>query len=213
MGGVQIIMDYVRDAQYQNYYSAGSDTSEISALTDPNGTYYNPGKRTPAVWSFVWGQNGAQPQCWSAFDNDFQIVVPPASASVFAITCKDPPDDTELQPATEQNAAFSPASINLASPPASVTATGSGFSAQYGSQIVQFYDANGNLADQETANTNSSTSLTINLPGLSPGDGGAFASYLGIIMNEDANGYYYAVGTASLKVRDNSVSCNPLCTQ
>jgi hypothetical protein len=78
-GGVQIIMDYIRDAQYQNYYAAGSDEGPISTLTDANGNYSNPNKRTPAVWSFVWGQNSAQPQCWAAFDNDYQILVPPAA--------------------------------------------------------------------------------------------------------------------------------------
>jgi hypothetical protein len=104
-----------------------------------------------------------------------------------------------------QSVVFNPGVINVNSPPSSVTATGSGFSAQYGSQIVQFYDASGNLADQQAAKTNSSTSLTISSPDLSVGNG-TIARYLGIILNEDGHGYYYAVGTAPFEVTAR-VSC------
>lgn len=71
VGNVQIIMDYVKDKQFNNYYAAGSDTAAVQAYTDAGSHYNNSAKRTPAYWTVVWGQNGAQPQCWGAFDNDF----------------------------------------------------------------------------------------------------------------------------------------------
>ena len=69
-GFVQIILTWIRDQQFNNYETAGSE-KYVSTVTNPNGAYDDQTARTPAIWSFVWGQNGAYPQCWSAFDNDF----------------------------------------------------------------------------------------------------------------------------------------------
>jgi len=63
MPGAQILMQYVKDAQYNKYYAAGIDTSSINAYTGANAEYFNADKRTPAYWSFAWGPGGAHPEC------------------------------------------------------------------------------------------------------------------------------------------------------
>lgn len=80
-----------------------------------------------------------------------------------------------------------------------MTATGSGFSATYGRQVVQFYDVNADLMDEQYATTISSTQLTFPYPGLTGNDNGTIARYLGVILNKAANGGFYAVNTGNLE--------------
>ncbi len=209
VGNVQIVLDYVKDTQFNNYYAAGNDTKAISANTDGNGNYSNPDKRTPAYWTFVWGQNGSQPQCSTAFDNDYEVLVPPAAWGIFGVTCKDPPGDVELDPSI-QSATFAPTAVNLDHKPTSVSATGSGFSATYGTQVVQFYDANANYVDEQYATTISSTELTFPFPSLT--SDGPITPYLAVILNRDAKGDYYAVNTGVMRVFLTG-GCKPDCVR
>jgi hypothetical protein len=90
-----------------------------------------------------------------------------------------------------------PSSIDLASPPSTVTITGQSFDATYGMPRVEYFDGNGFLLGSVLATSvSSSTSLTANVPDLSSAYSG---NYQVRITNKTSQGYYsHQVGTANV---------------
>jgi hypothetical protein len=97
-------------------------------------------------------------------------------------------------------ATFSPTAYNTAQPPSTITVTGTGFSSTYGQPIVQFYDEAGQFYWEATTVGSTSTTVTVDTPTLAAGSNGAYVGYEGIVLNENASGDYYGVGTAILHV-------------
>lgn len=91
----------------------------------------------------------------------------------------------------------SPSSINLQSPPATVTITGQSFDTTYGMPRVDYHDGNGYLVGSVLATSVSGgTSLTANVPDLSAAYSG---SYQIKVTNKASEGYYsQTVGTLNI---------------
>ena len=90
-----------------------------------------------------------------------------------------------------------PSSIDLTSPPSTVTITGQSFDSTYGMPRVDYYDGNGYLVGSAYASSVSgSTLLTANVPDLSEAYSG---SYQIKVTNKTSSGYYsHTVGTADV---------------
>ena len=102
-------------------------------------------------------------------------------------------------PVTFSNLSLSagPSSINLLSPPSTVTITGQSFDTTYGMPRVDYFDGNGYLVGSVYASSVSGdSSLTANVPDLSSAYSG---SYQIRVTNITSQGYYtHVVGTADL---------------
>jgi hypothetical protein len=90
-----------------------------------------------------------------------------------------------------------PSSIDLTSPPSTVTITGQSFDTTYGMPRVDYYDGDGYLVGSAYASSVSgSTSLTATVPDLSAAYSG---SYQIKVTNKTSSGYYsHTVGTADV---------------
>ena len=90
-----------------------------------------------------------------------------------------------------------PSSINLLSPPSTVTITGDLFDTTYGMPRVEYFDDDGYLVGSVYATSVSGgTSLTANVPDLSSAYSG---SYQIRVTNKTYEGYYaHSVGTANV---------------
>ena len=92
----------------------------------------------------------------------------------------------------------SPSSINLESPPSTVTITGQSFDTTYGMPRVEYFDGNGFLVGSTTASSvwGSGTALECYVPDLSSAYSGTYTIR---VTNKTYQGYYSAiVGTASV---------------
>lgn len=103
-------------------------------------------------------------------------------------------------PAFNSNYALSasPSSVNLLSPPATVTVTGQSFDTTYGMPRVDYFDGNGYLVGGVYATSVGSggTSLQANVPDLSYVYSG---TYQVRVVNKTSSGYYvHTVGSASM---------------
>jgi hypothetical protein len=191
VAGAQIELSYVSDKQYQQYYAAGSDYSPVNAFTGPNGQYYNANKRSPALWTFTWGANGAHPECLAAFGNNVNILIFPIDAynvgsngelcEAFNLPLLEASGDTPVT--------FSPNSINVNAKPPSVSVNGSGFTTTYGVPVVQFYDSGGNFITEQGATSTTATQIIIPTPSLGV-ESGTKSLYLGVVVIPDASGAY-----------------------
>jgi hypothetical protein len=157
----------------------------------PNTCFF--GGLTPyASYLFVFNVgNGAKVYRTATASSTGSVVIPPpigANCSSVAIV-----------PWFNYNLALSanPSSINLVSPPSTVTITGQSFDTTYGMPRVEYFDGNGFLVGSVIATSVSSgTSLTASVPDLSSAYSG---TYQVRITNITSQGYYSnTVGTASL---------------
>ncbi|HJR06332.1 MAG TPA: hypothetical protein VJ842_03655 [Pyrinomonadaceae bacterium] len=103
-------------------------------------------------------------------------------------------------PAINSNFALaaSPSSVNLLSPPATVTVTGQSFDTTYGMPRVDYFDGNGYLVGGVYATSVGSggTSLQANVPDLS---GVYSGTYQVRVVNKTYSGYYvHTVGSATM---------------
>jgi len=103
-------------------------------------------------------------------------------------------------PAINSNLALSasPSSVNLLSPPATVTVTGQSFDTTYGMPRVDYFDGNGYLVGGVYATSVGSggTSLQANVPDLSYVYSG---TYQVKVVNRTSSGYYvHTVGSATM---------------
>jgi hypothetical protein len=94
--------------------------------------------------------------------------------------------------------AADPSSVNLPSPPLTVTVTGQSFDTTYGMPEVQYYDGNGYMIGSvyATSVSGGGTSLVDNVPDL-------YAAYSGTyqvkVTNKTSQGYYtHIVGSATI---------------
>jgi IPT/TIG domain len=107
----------------------------------------------------------------------------------------------ELIQLTDSNLALSasPSSIDLASPPATVTITGQGFDATYGMPRVEYFDtATGYWVGTSDATSvwSGGTALQCNVPNLSAVYSGAYTVR---VTNKTSQGFYtHIVGTATV---------------
>ena len=102
--------------------------------------------------------------------------------------------------ATNSNMALSasPSSINLESPPATVTITGQGFDATYGLPRVEYFDQTGFLVGSTYASSvwGGGTALDCYVPDLSQAYSGTYTIR---VTNKTSQGYYsHRVGTATV---------------
>jgi hypothetical protein len=90
-----------------------------------------------------------------------------------------------------------PSSLDLTSPPSTVTISGQSFDTTYGMPRVDYYDGDGYLVGSAYASSVSgSTSLTASVPDLSAAYSG---SYQIVVTNKTSSGYYsHTVGTADV---------------
>lgn len=103
-----------------------------------------------------------------------------------------------IQVTTSNNAlSASPSSINLESPPATVTITGQGFDATYGMPRVEYFDSSGYLVGSVYASSVSGgASLDCYVPDLSSAYSGTYQIR---VTNKTSQGYYsHRVGTATV---------------
>lgn len=93
----------------------------------------------------------------------------------------------------------SPGIINSASPPTSITITGSGLTSNYGMPLLQYFAPDGTLAAHQTASSVSSdgTTMTASVGSLSSVIPGL---YTGMISNAGPNGTYSLVGATNVQV-------------
>jgi hypothetical protein len=104
-----------------------------------------------------------------------------------------------VTPLTSSNLSLSanPSSIDLLSPPSTITITGQSFDTTYGMPRVEYFDGDGYLVGAVYATSVSgNTSLTANAPDLSLAYSG---SYQIRVTNKASEGYYsHRVGTADV---------------
>jgi len=103
-------------------------------------------------------------------------------------------------PAINSNFALSasPSSVNLQSPPATVSVTGQSFDTTYGMPRVDYFDGNGYLVGgvYATSVANGGTALQANVPDLSYVYSG---TYQVKVVNKTSSGYYvHTVGSATM---------------
>lgn len=159
---------------------ASNNTCTFNGLT-PNGTYVivitNPSTNSSST--FQRNANSSGTITVTTQSNCGNVVAIPAINSNFALSA-------------------SPSSVNLMSPPATVTVTGQGFDTTYGMPRVDYFDGNGYLVGGVYATSVGSggTSLQANVPDLS-------YVYTGIyqvrVVNKTSSGYYvHTVGSATM---------------
>jgi hypothetical protein len=198
--GVDLRMSYVEDLNFNKYYPSGNDFSNVGVYTDVNALFTNQNKRTPAGWIVTWGSYGNHAECYPYKFNGLEELVWPIAYGTFGYICDPYAPTAQMVPGTgdSQNKAltFAPSSINLASPPATIRASGSGFDATYGMPLIQFYDRNDQFVDETYATSASATQVS------APADFSGFttATYTGVVLNLDSTGSYSAVGTGSIRV-------------
>jgi len=112
-----------------------------------------------------------------------------------------------------------PDEINLQSPPATVSITGTGMDTTYGMPVIDYYDPNGNLVARTSANQVSwdGTWLTTSTPDLSQAGTGSFLLF---VNNVNADGTVSYVGSLGVLVflpepppppPPDPEPCNPYC--
>jgi len=104
--------------------------------------------------------------------------------------------------------AFSPAEIDLTSPPGSFTATGTGLDTTYGMPVVRFYDDSGEIVGSANASSVSTDGLT--LTATTPYLGNAYSGLWTLaVFNQSSSGLVYVgAGDVVATGRDYGV-CNP----
>src|SRR5918998_1352554 len=159
---------------------ASSNTCNFTGLT-PNGTYVivitNPSTNVSST--FQRNANSAGNISVTTSSNCSNVVAIPAIDSKFALSA-------------------SPSSVNLLSPPATVTVTGQSFDTTYGMPQVNYFDGNGYLVGGVYATSvgGGGTSLQANVPDLSYVYSG---TYQVRVVNKTSSGYYvHTVGSAPM---------------
>jgi hypothetical protein len=159
---------------------ASSHNCSFTNLT-PNGTYVivitDPSTNSSSTFQRVANSSGTITV--STMLNCSNVVAIPAINSNFALSA-------------------SPSSVNLQSPPATVTVTGQGFDTTYGMPRVDYYDGNGYLVGGAYATSVGSggTSLQANVPDLCYVYSG---TYQVRVVNKTSSGYYvHTVGSATM---------------
>lgn len=159
---------------------ASSNSCSFSGLT-PGATYVivitNPSTNVSSTFQRIANSSGNITVSTSL--NCSNVVAIPAINSNFAL-------------------AASPSSVNLLSPPATVTVTGQGFDTTYGMPRVDYFDGNGYLVGGVYATSVGSggTSLQANVPDLSYVYSG---TYQVRVVNKTSSGYYvHTVGSATM---------------
>jgi len=156
-------------------------TQQFAAFTNTGAWYDVPDGRVPANWRIL-ATNGA---C-------FQVL----EASVRNVTA----GSNQLARCVVSTAFFltaSPASINLASPPSTVSIGGGGFSTSYGMPVIEYYDQySGILLANTTASSvaGDGSSLEVVTPDLS---GVYTGGYNIVVSNKAADGSNTMVGIAA----------------
>lgn len=136
--------------------------------------------------------NGARQEVVATSDSFGRIIVPiPVGATSCGATI------IVLRLNSNVPLSASPSSINLNSPPSTVTITGQSFDTTYGMPRVDYYDGNGYLVGSVFATSVSGgTSLTANVPDLSAAYSG---SYQIKVTNKASQGYYsHTVGSVNI---------------
>ena len=179
---------------------AGGDASEWVHTTGPDAQVPILNGRVPATWNLVWNASQSYPIC----DGVSATGTPSYAGVVEEFGCFYT-ETTEAEPTTF---VYSPAPINLNSPPGTSTITGAGFSSDYGMPVVQYFDSNGTLVAQARAATISPnhTLITAPTPDLSQVSVG---TYSGVISNIASNGSYVYLGASSVRVDKPPVKCTP----
>lgn len=185
--------------------NAGGSASPITnAETDDIGLWASTNGRAPAVWSFTWLNTGGFSQCASAEYNGLNVTV--GKSTETAVECYYN-DDIE-DPATY---AVHPNPLNIPNPPSqvSIQAAIGTFTSSYGMPVAQFFDQNGNVAQQQKASSISPNGAYayFSTPDI---DSIGVGTYAGVVSNAGPNGTLVPAISVYETITDTG-GCNPNC--
>ncbi len=167
--------------------ATGND-NPFSVTTGTQGLYYLAGVRAPAKWELTW-QAGGPTVCAGLMTT--ATVAQGSLEDLLCLVTTITIGDVD---------AFSPNPVNTSSLPATVTITGSGFTATYGMPLAQYYDSAGTLVAQESATEVGSGGTSITGP--TPSNLASLESglYTVVVSNAVAGGNWEVAGAASVNL-------------
>lgn len=169
---------------------AAGNANPFTVTTNPLGLAALGSARAPATWKVTWIAGG-DPLCAGHSGTNVVSVGALEEFQCFI--------EITTSVAFESPFAFSPQPLDASNPPATVTITGQGFSAQYGMPLIQYFDIYGNLVAQATAQSVAPDGTWIQAP--SPSFVGiAGGTYAGFISNATAGGGWSLLGAAAVTV-------------